>query len=326
MTLRHLKKLGICCFSLMLIAHIASPAYATEMAALSDDELSDVTGQALFNLQKIVGANTELTGQSGYTFTRLSIGAKIELNANIDLIDLGNYDIPYADNKQWNATGKGSDIRFEDVSLGCLDDSGCTKPDGTPFPHFVLEDPYIEFAYKGDGSANRQLVGLRVGFGSASGWLNGTIKSLSGDLEGSCNHLLCGGGLASGEIHDHRQDNLSIYFLGLKVLDLNFANLHRLPVGEVSDCALFGGGNCSATKNLYIGFQTEELLYPKIGAGQKQAKAKPGFWINMQDNIILSSNDVLTAAGSLFGGTLKSFDNCRGSAGINGAGVNSCRM
>ena len=96
---------------LMPFLFICPSLWANEPLWLSDDELSDVTGQALFNLQKIIGDGSSL-GQAGYTFTRLSIGASIDVNANIDLIELGNYDIPYtSETKTYNAAGLDADIQ-----------------------------------------------------------------------------------------------------------------------------------------------------------------------------------------------------------------------
>lgn len=309
---------------LMPFLFICPSLWANEPLWLSDDELSDVTGQALFNLQKIIADGSSL-GQAGYTFTRLSMGASIDVNANIDLIELGNYDIPRtSDNSNWNAAGLDADIRFRNVSLGCLDDSSCVDGSGNRagMEHFHLEDPYIEFAYKNDGTSKRELVGVRIGFDQASGWLAGTIDALSGDLEGSCKSGICGLSWAKGEIHSPRSNNLHVSDGFLINLDIPLSNLHRLPIGKASTCGdLFSSYACSATRNLYFGFQTEALNYPKLSASGKQGVAQPGFWINMQDNVNLNSSDVISG----FFGNLPAFDNCRGSAGVRN-GVNACRM
>lgn len=326
MSRKQLSRIGIIGTLLMPLLFACSVLNATETRWLSDDELAGVTGQALFNLQKIVGDGASL-GQAGYTFTRLSIGASIDVNANIDLIELGNYDIPVGsgpDANKWNAAGLDADIRFRNVSLGCLDDSSCVDGSGNRagMEHFHLEDPYIEFAYKNDGTSRRELVGVRIGFDQASGWLAGTIDALSGDLEGSCKSGICGLSWAKGEIHSPRSNNLHVSDGVFINLDIPLSNLHRLPIGKASTCGdLFSSYACSATRNLYFGFQTEALNYPKLSASGKQGIAQPGFWINMQDNVNLNSNDVIAG----FFGNLPAFDNCRGSAGVRN-GVNACRM
>lgn len=307
MSTKLLKQIGIIGALVLSGTLLANPLPTEKSAWLSDNELSDITGQALFNLQKIAGDGGS-NGQAGLTFTRLSMGASIDVNANIDRIILGNYDIPWtSDDSSWNAKHLAADIDFQDVSLGCLDDSRCTDPNGNALPHFHLEDPYIEFAYKGDGTSARQLVGVRIGFDNASGWLSGTINALSGDLEGTCVNILCGGGLFTGSIHEPRQNTLTIAGIGIPL-----SGLHHLPVGTASFCGTFTQYACGPTRNLYFGFQTESLDYPKLGSGT-QGTAKPGFWINMQDNVKLSSGDIYTA---LFGGFyLPPYDNCRGSGG-----------
>ena len=42
---------------------------------------------------------------------------------------------------------------------------------------FLISNPYIEFAY--DGS---KMVGIRIGFGEAKGYLSGDIKTLTGNV------------------------------------------------------------------------------------------------------------------------------------------------
>lgn len=330
-----LKQLCIICTFLTPSVLQATPISEDDQLWLSDDELSEYRGQALFNLAKTVGTGSGGTGDAGVTFTRLSIGASIDVNANIDLIELGNYEIPNSrdgrpNSNMPNPRGLDADIRFRDVSLGCLGVSGgCVDGSGLVVPgleHLHLEDPYIEFAYKNDGTSKRELIGLRLGFDQVSGWVAGTIDSISGDMEGTCKGGLCGLNSLKGEIHSPRTNYLYVneswsgpQTLGGFHLEMDLSSLHRLPLGKASTCA--GSVACAPTRNMYLGFQTEPLNYPMLNASGKQGQAKPGFWINLQDNVLLNTGDVLNA----FLGSLPAFDNCRGSAGVRN-GVNACRM
>src|SRR5438552_17704538 len=57
------------------------PAHADGLRMMSDSELSEVSGQALLNL-----TNTSL---NGLDFTRITLGADIQLSANLSRVRLG---------------------------------------------------------------------------------------------------------------------------------------------------------------------------------------------------------------------------------------------
>ena len=59
-----------------------------ELTALSDDDLGKFSGQALLKINETAST---IAGQEDMTFTRLTLGLKIEINSTIDEISLGNY-------------------------------------------------------------------------------------------------------------------------------------------------------------------------------------------------------------------------------------------
>jgi hypothetical protein len=61
---------------------------SAELTALSDDDLSNLTGQALFKIEE---NQSTIVGQENMSFTRMTLGLKVEINATIDEISLGNY-------------------------------------------------------------------------------------------------------------------------------------------------------------------------------------------------------------------------------------------
>lgn len=282
-TLRSLAVTRLLAISLLLFGELVTSqtafadlpaplARSTSLAEIPDEDLAEISGQALLSVQKRIG-DGGFNGDTGLTFTRIAIGAKIEVNANIEHLELGNYPIPSEDGHFWNVNGKDADIKATNVSFGCI-----SCPAGQQ--DMVMEDPYIEFAYKNDGTVNRKLVGVRIGFDKLSGWLSGNLESLSGDLSGE---LCLFGSFACipGGSHGPRSGNLTGSALGISA-SVPWRILHALPIGNV--------GNGDEARNFYFGFQTQNLNYPKNGNGPQEV-AKPGFWINLEDglNLTLSS-------------------------------------
>lgn len=152
---------------------LAATAQA-RMESLDDDQLSDVVGQAFINL------TTDAV--NGLNFTRINFGADIETQLNMKKLQLGQY------NRSGELAGS-ADIAIDNFALGTVNDAtGAINP-------FLISNPYIEFAY--DGS---KMVGIRIGFGEAKGYLSGDIKTLTGnvpvDLYGTGRQL--GGSISCG--------------------------------------------------------------------------------------------------------------------------------
>ncbi|MDF3934056.1 DUF6160 family protein [Pseudomonas citronellolis] len=126
------------------------------MQELNDGQLSDVTGQAFINVTT--------DALNGLNFTQINFGADLQTQLNIKNLQLGLYNRSGANNNV-------GDIDIGNFALGTVNDAT-----GTVNP-FLINDPYIQFAYSGT-----QLVGVRLGFGSAQGYLSGDIKSLTGNV------------------------------------------------------------------------------------------------------------------------------------------------
>lgn len=78
-------------WSYILMALILSVPVSADLTSLSDDALSDealgqVTGQALFKIEEYNSST-----QNDISFTRMTLGLKIEMNVNIDEIAVGTY-------------------------------------------------------------------------------------------------------------------------------------------------------------------------------------------------------------------------------------------
>lgn len=127
-----------------------------DLRALDDKELSDVTGQAFMNLTT--------DAANGLNFTRLNFGLDIQTQLNIKKLQLGNY------TRAGEAAGT-ADLDINNFALGSINDlSGAIDP-------FHIKNPFIELAYSGD-----KVVGVRMGFGEAQGYLSGDINRMTGNI------------------------------------------------------------------------------------------------------------------------------------------------
>lgn len=161
-----------------------------ELKPIGDAEMSDITGQAFFSIDKTVNPSN-----SDISYTRLNLGMDIDIQTNIDKLELGRYD--RIDRETGQAEAQPADIIIDNMALGYVykeqyhidnpniprpkhyDDNGqlITYKDGDIVP-FKIKDPFIEFAFEGD-----KVVGSRIGFGQAQGLLSGEIKSLTGNVD-----------------------------------------------------------------------------------------------------------------------------------------------
>lgn len=249
---------------------------ANSLLPLADTELAEVTGQALVEVQKIIGNGAD-NGDVGLSFTRIRLGIKAEVNANIDLVEMGNYNIPSHGNDtnntgyySTNKDGLDADLRIRNVSLGCLQSTGNVfgtySCSGGPEP-IRIEKPYIELAYKGDGTVNEELVGLRIGFEKLDGWLGGDIESISGHLYGQS-------GILSAESKAARSASITD---GAFNIAWDLSLLHRLKATN--------------TRNFFFGLQKVAINYPRA-TGFSQITAQPGFWVNLRDGITVPADDI----------------------------------
>ncbi len=199
-------------FCCLLASPAASASVDTKMPgmqSLSDDELSEMTGQALFNLAYLApgeakdanGALISSSSNQNIGFYNIGMEAELELNANIKNLQLGcggvnNSVRPAAcdiDIKNLSLSGLPSNF----VSGGVNDGSPDYSADGgRAATSALLTNPFIEFAVKNPNSSTlREIVGARFGAAEILGMLtaginNGTapiagdgIQSLSGYLQ-----------------------------------------------------------------------------------------------------------------------------------------------
>jgi len=164
---------SLSCVSLV-IASNASFAHQTaqsfnpnpSLVALSDDELSDTKGQALFNLSYLAPSQAgNFESLSNIGFYRLGLEAEVELNANIRKLQLGCGGI--------NGAG-GCDIDIDHLSLSGFADTRDGRVDSSA----KLTNPFMEFAVKNpDSASTREIIGYRVSAERAQGLLTAGLEN-----------------------------------------------------------------------------------------------------------------------------------------------------
>ncbi len=126
------------------------------LAPLDDAELDGVWGQALLDLTN--------TSQGGYDFSRITLNADITMSSSLKGLVLGTHP---------DGT---SDINISALNFGRSDASEAQRT-------VAIANPYFEWVYSGTvAGGDRQVVGMRVGFGAISGDVGLMMNTVSGAL------------------------------------------------------------------------------------------------------------------------------------------------
>jgi hypothetical protein len=208
---------------------------------LDDSELSGVWGQALLDL-----TNTTL---NGYDFSRLTFNADIALSASLSGLKLGT-----------NLTTGTTDIDISTLNFG--------RSDGTDAQRTVaITDPYFEWVYSGSAATgDRQVVGMRIGFGGITGDVGLLMNTVSGSLS-----LTTASGTVSGT--GSQMTSLTGCSGGCNVA-LN-------QIGGVT-----AGNSDGASRDFFLSILKAAVTYPTTNASLgTTATAQAGFWLNWTDRL-----------------------------------------
>ncbi len=171
-------------FCIALISLSVSVAYAnsTTLQSMSDEQLSDTTGQALMSLSYIAptdATNLEakrLGSEKNVGFYKLGLEAELELNANIKKLQLGCGGVNGAGN---------CDIDIDNLSLSGLGNSATSNTNSTSDraarvgSSAVLTNPFIQFAIKNPNSAStREVIGINLSSEKATGLMTFGTENL----------------------------------------------------------------------------------------------------------------------------------------------------
>ncbi len=201
---------------------------------MDDAALSDTWGQALLDLTN--------TSQGGYDFSRLTFNADIALSMNLSGVLLGTK----------NGT---SDIDIPTINFGRSDTTDAART-------VSITNPYFEWVYSGTaGSADRQVVGMRVGFGGIAG----DVGLLMNTVSGSLSLTTANGTVLSGT--------------GSQMTSLNGVALNSL--GGVT-----AGTSDGASRDFFLSILKSAVAYPSTNAALgASATAQSGFWLNWTDRL-----------------------------------------
>ncbi|MCC1497085.1 hypothetical protein [Alcanivorax sp. 1008] len=188
------------------------PYAVLAMEELSDKELAELSGQALFQADYINGVGPDGVAHNEFAYYRLSIDALVEFNMNIDKLQLG------CGGFNEGIKANACDIDVDYLRLMGPDGPGSSNPvagaDVTGDPvlsTFSLKRPYVEFAVKNDGSVNREIVGFRLGSELANGVLSAGSFRNSNSCNSNPDNVACHTGINtfSGDLKLRLQGNAS---------------------------------------------------------------------------------------------------------------------
>jgi hypothetical protein len=252
MSPRRFSRLLLAAFAFAAMA-LGPAAHAGGLQPMDDEQMSEVYGQALLTL-----TNTSL---NGLDFSRITLGADIQLNANFTNVRLGEYSYTARN-------GTGADIDIGALRFG--------RSDGTEAQRVVnITDPYFEFVYKNTGDAStREVVGMRLGFGGISGDVGIAMNSVSGSL------LINAG--AAGTIDSHNDP------LGGKRWDGTACSAGTTCPLALSQVNLLTAGDANgASRDFFISVLKQAVQFPAVN-GVTSDKALEGFWLNWRDRLLAS--------------------------------------
>jgi hypothetical protein len=224
-----------CAFVAALLAGVA-PAHALGVP-MDDQALSDTWGQALLDLTN--------TTDGQYQFSRLTFNADVTLSMNLNGLKLGT---------QGNGS---SDIDIATMNFGRSDATDAQRT-------VAIANPYFEWVYSGAaGSADRQVVGMRLGFGSVTGDLGLSMNTVSGALSFTS------------------PDGTTTYSAnGKGTTTLASSSGGSLALNQV------GGVTADASRDFFISVLKSAIAFPSTDASMAApAPSQAGFWLNWTDRL-----------------------------------------
>jgi hypothetical protein len=205
---------------------------------MDDAALSETWGQALIDLTN--------TSSGNYQFSRLTFNADIALSANLSGVKLGT-----------NSSGV-SDIDISTFNFGRSDSTDAART-------VAITNPYFEWVYSGTaGSADRQVVGMRIGFGGVAGDVGLLMNTVSGSLS-----LTTANGTVSGTGSQ------------LTALTGTSGSVALSSIGGVT-----AGDTNGASRDFFVSVLKSALTWPTANAQlSAAAQAQAGFWLNWTDRL-----------------------------------------
>lgn len=293
---------------------VASAVHA-ELRTINDDAMSDVWGQALFELTnsnltitptasstllsadgssigswKVSGPPTDESGNviaGTISFSKMTFGAEMELDAEIGKLRLGSY------TKADNDNG-GSDINANRIIL-----TGYQR-DGVYYP-FKVKNPYLEFAMKNSADpASKEILGFRFGFEQVDGILAGNLAALSGRVLLTSKTVSSGGVDQQLWVNSYDARSAGDGYLvpvvagaavppaaGTAPLVAGiYKDVEAICLGRTGEQGVCGAGSDQPTRDFWISVnKVNTLFYPRSASDVADyTPAQKGVWMNVTDN------------------------------------------
>ena len=240
MTTRHVLAAHatmLACALLVGSAH-AQDGGKPRLRPLDDAELSGVYGQALLDLTN--------TTQGGYDFSRITLGADITMSSTLSGLVLGRH-----------ADGS-TDIDISTLRFGRsdLDDAHRTV---------AIANPYFEWVYSGSAATgDRQVVGMRVGFGGITGDVGLLMNTVSGSLTINT---------PSGQMSSLGSQSTAL---------TGCSGSCSLPLNQIG--GVTAGTADGASRDFFLSILKSAVTYPTTN-GLTPAASQAGFWLNWTDRL-----------------------------------------
>ena len=218
-----------------------SAAACAQGKPMDDAALSDTWGQALLDLTN--------TSQGGYDFSRITLNADIKMSSSLTGLVLGTH-----------ADGS-SDINISTLNFGRsdLDDAHRTV---------AIANPYFEWVYSGTAAAgDRQVVGMRVGFGGIAGDVGLMMNTVSGALKIDT---------PAGTLNGVGSQLTSLTGCG-GACTTALNQIGGVTAGNAVD---------GASRDFFLSILKAAVTYPTTaGLTTAPATAQAGFWMNWTDHL-----------------------------------------
>lgn len=294
-------------------------SFSYGLAPMSDEGLSEITGQSLFSASYIApgGSNPNV----GVGFYRVGVEANLAINANINKLRLG-CDGP-------GGTGA-CDLDIDRLRLTGFASTAVNSNEG-PLTDFLINQPFFEFAIKNpDNPATRQVVGIRFGALEALGRLSigenpdvttladdTGLNTLSGDLNLNIKNafltnlyvkVLINVGPLQASIDESFSQQVvvkrattvadlgpltaiveGVAGLGIPLLNaLKLTNAHLLntPLNSIHNIDIKDPSSTATapvpTKDFSLSMQAQDINWQKVSAGNfSGVTAQQGWWISI---------------------------------------------
>jgi len=154
---------------------LGSFAHGLSLTPLTEEELSDVVGQHSLFVTDVIGPQELSIGDmpagevfNDFTFYRMGLDARLDLNMNLSKLQLGCGGINDA-----LSGGPGCDLDIDYLRFMGINAAGDRPSEEGPDSHFEMIRPYFELAIKNDDSpAHREVAGLKIGAQRINGALS----------------------------------------------------------------------------------------------------------------------------------------------------------